>query len=105
MGFMFADLIESELRVKDNLYLAGLDSTEKTKEKTMSTFHAKDGWYFERTEDGVVRVYKRSDTQDGSTIVVYGEFDPDIWASIVASVSSVGDQRFAWDLARTLHMG
>lgn len=50
-------------------------------------FHAKNGWYFQREDGGSVRV--TVDELDGASAEV--TFDPDTWASIVASVSFAGE--------------
>lgn len=49
-------------------------------------FHAKDGWYFERQDDGSVKV---SAAVDRSTEVI--TLGPSTWASIVASMSAEGE--------------
>lgn len=61
----------------------------------MGQFHARDGWYFERLEDGSVRLFG-----DGS---VHVDLDPDTWASAVASVTAQGENRETFDAARKLH--
>ena len=50
-----------------------------------SGFHAKDGWYFERMEDGSVRI-SAAVQRSTETLVV----DAATWASIVAAVSATG---------------
>lgn len=62
-------------------------------------FHAKDGWYFERNEDGSVTM---------SLKVYYGDlidtrseciFEPSLWASIVSSMSKEGETKETWERA------
>lgn len=53
---------------------------------THEGFHAKDGWYFERQDDGSVKI---SAAVDRSTEVI--TLDPSTWASIIASMSTEGE--------------
>lgn len=70
-------------------------------------FHAGDGWFFKRLDDEMIvsqdavvsgRVEIRHDS--GSII-----FDKDTWASIVASVSSYGENGDTFEHASALHNG
>ncbi len=65
-------------------------------------FHYKDSWFFERIKDGDVRVYHldNSGLMDRGILV-----DPASWASIVASVSKLGDKAEVYQKAITLHQG
>ena len=58
-------------------------------------FHAHDGWFFERMEDGSVRIIKRTEAEEDSPIIAEGIFEANEkanhWASIVASMSK-GDE-------------
>lgn len=65
-------------------------------------FHAKDGWYFERTGTGDVRVIVKPAGYAGSLTTTV-EFNVDTWASIVAAVSARGDTADAWKEALELH--
>lgn len=49
-------------------------------------FHAKDGWYFERLDDGSVKV---SAAVARSTEAI--TLGPSTWASIIASMSAAGE--------------
>jgi hypothetical protein len=51
-------------------------------------FHAKEGLYFDRTEDGGVRILKREKATDNAPEVMDIALDADSWASAVASVSA-----------------
>ena len=51
-----------------------------------SYFHAKDGWCFERLESGAVHVWNPALGPNCSLMMT-----PDMWASVVASVSVRGD--------------
>ncbi len=72
-------------------------------------FHYKDGLYFERKEDGTVRVVKTKNLAEMPT----SESDPDIifqflvdadsWASIVASVSKSGEADGRFYIAGEFH--
>lgn len=57
-------------------------------------FHAKNGWFFERQEDGSVKVISPKDR-----IIL----DPDTWASVIASMSIRGDSAEAFQEAKRLH--
>lgn len=57
-------------------------------------FHAKDGWYFGRAEDGWVHIVSPHDEV---------RLDPDTWASAIASVSAQGDTAEAFQEARDFH--
>lgn len=59
-------------------------------------FHAKDGWFFVRNENGSVTIFKRKEAKEDSPVISYGNFTPEEWASVVASVSEKGehDRRF-----------
>ncbi len=59
-------------------------------------FHVKEGWFFERMEDGKVRVY--SPKPD-----IRLEMDPDTWASVLASMSARGDSAEAFQDAQDFH--
>lgn len=66
-----------------------------------SKFHYKDGWYFERLEDGSVKI---THPATGYRNVREGiEIDPASWASIVASVTPVGDNAETYSMATKLH--
>lgn len=58
-------------------------------------FHLKGGWYFERLDDGSVRIcHEEEGTRADGGFVEYDvclDIDPDSWASIVASVSAKGE--------------
>jgi len=72
-------------------------------------FHWKDGWYFERLEDGSVRIYHEDlEADQEKEMVEYDvviDIDPDSWASIVASVSARGDTAEAFQVAKRFHIG
>lgn len=53
-------------------------------------FHYRDGWYFERLEDGSVRITHPDGPGVNSEPEEF-DIDPDSWASIVAAVTPVGD--------------
>lgn len=64
-------------------------------------FHWKDGWYFQRLEDGSVRVTLCEDVLPASPEEIM-TIDANSWASIIASVSGdYGPGR--WDEARQFH--
>lgn len=64
-------------------------------------FHARDNWYFRREDDGSVRIMAPDSMGPGAHQV--GVFDPDTWASAVASVSSCGETAESFQAARRFH--
>lgn len=63
-------------------------------------FHWRDGWFFERVANSSsvpdpnyasVRIIKRKEPKDDSPVVVEALIPPSEWASIVASVSALGE--------------
>lgn len=66
-------------------------------------FHAHDGWYFRRNDDGSVTIEV---AESGSNDTLYQALtvDPDTWASVIASVSGCGEDAATWQAARNLHM-
>lgn len=65
----------------------------------MASFHGRDGWYFERLEDGSVRIEKR----DGERVAHHVELDAGTWASVVASVSRAGEHAGTFQMAQWVH--
>jgi len=65
-------------------------------------FHWKDNWYFERRDDGTVRIYHLDDHGIADEDI---EIDADSWASIIASVSAGGDAADNFQIAQSFHMG
>jgi hypothetical protein len=53
-------------------------------------FHAKDGWYFDRLPGGMVRIERRTNDAK-NTLIEALTVTPETWASIVASVSELGE--------------
>ena len=73
-------------------------------------FHYRDRWYFERLNpEGDVRIYREEKEPDSETGFPEYEFCIDIdaasWASIVASVSKLGDTAEAYQHAIAAHQG
>ncbi len=74
-------------------------------------FHAKEGWYFERMTDekyGWVKItcYRGSSIQkdhwqEESKIEI--EIEPNMWASIIASVCPEGGTGYTFNLASAFH--
>ncbi|MDO9333540.1 MAG: hypothetical protein Q7T57_03335, partial [Dehalococcoidales bacterium] len=64
-------------------------------------FHWKDGWYFERLEDGVVRIFHIPLGEKVADKDI--EIDANSWASIVASVTHSGENATTFGLAHNLH--
>lgn len=76
-----------------------------------SVFHWKDGWHFWGNDDGsVVMEHRVYQLEEGTgkytqfyTIDMKVHVDPDSWASIVASVSKLGEAEHRWYVARAFH--
>lgn len=60
-------------------------------------FHAKDGWYFRRCEDGSVTIWA---ADDGAEVTL----PPDTWESVVAAVSAEGGTSLTFAAAKALHL-
>ena len=73
-------------------------------------FHYKDNWFFERlNSEGDVRIYREEKESDSETSFPGYEFCIDIdaasWASIVASVSKLGETSETYHKIIAYHQG
>lgn len=68
----------------------------------LGAFHALEGFFFERLEDGAVRISCWS-TPNGSDRVGLVDIPADTWCSAVASVSAEGETAGTWTDAVQLH--
>jgi hypothetical protein len=68
-------------------------------------FHAKNNWYFERQPSGLVRIVKREGEKAANPILVAVTLTPEMWASIVASVSEMGETGQTFRAALMFHNG
>lgn len=66
-------------------------------------FHAKDGWYFKRVKGGYVQVMKRNALS--GLMETLDQFSPELWASIVSSVCSLGETGDTYHHALIFHSG
>jgi hypothetical protein len=66
------------------------------------TFHALNGWFFQRTATGSVRIFKYRDP-NGTTLEAEVELPADVWASVVASVTRIGETAETWQQALKFH--
>ncbi len=64
-------------------------------------FHYKDNWYFERLDDGSVKI--SNPTMHTMKGIFTLTIDPDSWASIMASVSAQGETAESFQEARNFH--
>ena len=64
----------------------------------MSKFHYRDGLYFERLEDGSVRITRNLGH-------ICWDIDRDSWASIIAHVSAGGETADTFQEAMLFHAG
>jgi hypothetical protein len=67
--------------------------------------HAHSGWYFRRDLGGHVVIEVAESDREDAPLRMAAVFDPDTWASAVASVSAAGETSGTYDAARALHMG
>jgi hypothetical protein len=65
---------------------------------THTGFHANDGWYFERQEDGSVKI-SAAVSRSAETITL----KPAEWASVVTAVSARGETSETYQAALRLH--
>ena len=66
-------------------------------------FHAKNGWYFERTVDGGVHVVKKASAHQDAPVIAQLYIDHDGWSSIVSSVSYRNETGESFRDAREFH--
>jgi hypothetical protein len=66
-------------------------------------FHAFGGWSFRRDLGGYVAIEVAESDHVDAPLRVAAVFDPDTWASIVASVSHRGDSAETWRAVRLFH--
>ena len=73
----------------------------------MSRFHRRDGWYFERWDDGTVRIEKYSGKAgtEARKLDEVAEIPAAEWASIIASVTSQGKTAESYATAQAFHAG
>jgi hypothetical protein len=80
---------------------AALREENDAKREVKMAFHWKDGWYFERLENGAVRIFHNPTCEKPADTDI--EIDADSWASIVASVTRSGENATTFGLAQNLH--
>lgn len=68
-------------------------------------FHAKNGLYFRRTEDGGVEIEKKIDAHDDSPVADRIFLDNSEWASIISHVSKKGESYETFEHALLFHNG
>jgi hypothetical protein len=67
-------------------------------------FHWQDNWFFKRLPDGSVHIRKY--VESGSTaLAAEAIIDPSSWASIVASVSALGETGTTFRMFETIQKG
>lgn len=69
----------------------------------MTRFHAHDGWYFRRDDDGRVLIEVHESAHEDAPPVTGLSLDADSWASVVAAVTASGGTGETFRAARTLH--
>jgi len=70
-------------------------------------FHVKNGLFFERQDDGGVRVIVTGDglaiARDGGNVVFDQVMDASAWCSVIASMSAQGEDQGGFDRAKAFH--
>lgn len=66
-------------------------------------FHLRNGWYFNRLDDGMVQIIKRADAHENAPIVAEVIIAAWEWASVVAAVSGNGEATETYQDALRLH--
>lgn len=74
-----------------------MTAQHRAREVPGGAFHARQGWYFRRGEDGSVTIWPG----EGTEITL----DADSWCSVVASVSAPGEAYETFAAAKRLHLG
>jgi hypothetical protein len=72
---------------------------------TQPRFYLRDGWTFSRESAGRVHIVKRDPAHDAAPIVVEITLTPEEWASVIASMSHVGETPESFTDAQYIHMG
>lgn len=67
-------------------------------------FHAKEGWFFERREDGGVYIACRDLPKYGGKLITNVLLDADCWSSVVSSVSLNVENYESFIAAKIFHM-
>ena len=68
-------------------------------------FHVRDGLFFERQPGGAVRILKRTDARDDAAVVLDIVVDKDAWASVIATMSTHGEENYGYFRALHFHEG
>ncbi len=68
-------------------------------------FHSRDGVFFQRQEDGSVRVLIRETGHDEAPVLKDATLGPSEWASVVASMSKEGENGETWRMALRTQVG
>ena len=67
-------------------------------------FHAADGLYFDRLDDGSVHIRKEQTGSATAPTIFSQIIEPDLWTSIVAAVANPKNQENAHEAARKIHI-
>lgn len=70
-------------------------------------FHVKDGLFFDRLDNGTVRVVATSDgmavAEGGANVALDVTMDAAAWCSVIASMSAYGEDGGGWERAKAFH--
>ena len=66
-------------------------------------FHVEDGLFFERLDDGAVRIQKREGPLVGDKVLMDVIVSVDSWCSVVAHMGAKGDVGDRHDAVREMH--
>lgn len=75
----------------------------KLDRKEIEMFHAKNGWYFERTVDGGVHIVKKATAYQEAPVIAELYIDHPRWSSIISSVSCRGETSESFREAEIFH--
>lgn len=82
------------------------DSDAAELKVTQPTFHAREGWFFLRGDDGSVRIQRRSEAGLlGDDVLADVTLEASSWASVVAFVSASGENARSFAAALAFHEG
>jgi hypothetical protein len=65
----------------------------------VTVFHSRDGFYFERQDNGAVSIVIRESGHSGALILRQVTLPSNEWASVVASMTAEGENRRSWKRA------
>lgn len=74
--------------------------------QAFGTMHVKDGWNFQRVDDGAVRIYKtdpNGPSDQEASLLAEITIPGNEWESVIAAVSAHGDSARGFSIAQAFH--